>query len=47
MGLALLVAVLSSDARATDISLAFGSLPSAQGWTFTSGGSPTATESQA
>lgn len=34
-------------ARAADISLTFGSLPSAQGWTFTSGGSPIATEAQA
>jgi hypothetical protein len=43
---ALLIAVFASSSRATDIALTFGSLPSAQGWTFTSGGSPTATEAQ-
>lgn len=31
-------------ARATDLSFTFATLPSAQGWTFTSGGSPLATE---
>jgi hypothetical protein len=42
------LAVLASGARAgNSISLAFGSLPTAQGWTFVSGGSPTATEAQA
>lgn len=43
---ALLLALLAPHARATDIALAFGTLPSAQGWTFTSGGSPVATEAQ-
>lgn len=43
----LLCAAHTPAARATDIALTFGSLPSAQGWTFTSGGSPTATEAQA
>lgn len=44
---ATLVALLGATApfaRATDIPVGFGSLPSAQGWTFFSGGSPTATE---
>ncbi|MEO7868423.1 MAG: hypothetical protein ABIU54_12355 [Candidatus Eisenbacteria bacterium] len=46
----LLIAALCSGllnvapAIATDIPLAFGSLPSAQGWTFTTGGSSLATE---
>lgn len=43
---ALLLAVFTPTARATDIALTFGSLPSAQGWVFTTGGSPTATEAQ-
>ncbi len=34
----------ASSADATDIPLAFNSLPSAQGWAFTTGGSPLATE---
>jgi hypothetical protein len=42
----LLLAVAPAAARATDIGLTFGSLPSAQGWTFGSGGSPVATEAQ-
>ena len=33
-----------SPARATDLPFTFATLPSAQGWTFTSGGSPLATE---
>lgn len=41
---ALLLALAVSPARATDIQMTFGSLPSAQGWTFTTGGSPLATE---
>lgn len=41
---ALLLALAVSPARATDIPMTFGSLPSAQGWTFASGGSPVATE---
>lgn len=35
---------LSTPARATDIALGMGSLPSAQSWVFTTGGSPLATE---
>jgi hypothetical protein len=34
----------AASARATDITLSFGSLPSAQGWTYGTGGSPLATE---
>jgi len=44
---ALLLAALSSPSQATNIGLTFASLPSVQGWTFTSGGSPTSTEAQA
>jgi hypothetical protein len=36
----------ASVATAGQIDLTFGSLPSAQGWTFTTGGSPVATEAQ-
>lgn len=43
---ALLLALSPAAALATDIALAFDSLPSAQGWTFVSGGSPVATEAQ-
>lgn len=43
---ALLLALSPAAALATDIALDFGSLPSAQGWTFVSGGSPVATEAQ-
>lgn len=42
--LTLAATVLAPHARATDIPVTFGSLPSAQGWTFASGGSPVATE---
>ena len=41
--LALLLAATPA-ARATDIPVSFATLPSAQGWTFTTGGSPLATE---
>lgn len=41
---ALLLALAVSPARATDIPMTFGSLPSAQGWAFATGGSPLATE---
>lgn len=44
-GLALLAALfLTGTAQATDIALDFSSLPSAQSWVFTTGGSPLATE---
>ncbi len=39
-----LAALHASPARATEITMGFASLPSAQGWTFTTGGSPLATE---
>lgn len=42
--LTLAAAALAPRAHATDIPVTFGSLPSAQGWTFFSGGSPLATE---
>ena len=42
----LLLVLLPAAALATDIALDFGSLPSDQGWTFVSGGSPVATEAQ-
>jgi hypothetical protein len=38
LAVASLLAVQSSPALATDIGLAFGSLPTAQGWTYTTGG---------
>ncbi len=45
--LALAGVMTFAPARATDIPIDFSStLPSAQGWTFTSGGSPVATEAQ-
>ena len=47
VAVAILVAALSSPAGATDIGITFGSLPSAQGFTYVSSGSPTATEAQA
>lgn len=42
--IALLCALSSAPAFATDIPVSFASLPSAQAWTFTTGGSPLATE---
>ncbi len=37
--------VYATSVGATDLTLTFGSLPSAQGWVFATGGSPLATES--